>query len=285
MSYQTRNIITLSVLLLLVLAISGYWIFISYPNEIKVAMGVLDKSTKLIDQRREMDDDLRRVQGILKESAAKLANLDKQIVSRVSPQDTYRYLNEILRRIGILDFDMQFTGARTFDNFGYNIYRLSGEGDFSKIFHFVYYLENGPFIYKVRNLSLRGVESGSSAALAMPFDVEIWAYFATVDELPSIQRTLNDVSQPRIGNPFKPIIKRSLPANTRGLIEVERAALRAIVPGKAIIADHKGNIHAIREGDEVYLGYLTRINPEMGTCEFSLNKGGAARRFVLKLKF
>ena len=131
MSYQTRNIITLSVLLLLVLAISGYWIFISYPNEIKVAMGVLDKSTKLIDQRREMDDDLRRVQGILKESAAKLANLDKQIVSRVSPQDTYRYLNQILRRIGILDFDMQFTGARTFDSFGYNIYRLTGDGDFS----------------------------------------------------------------------------------------------------------------------------------------------------------
>ena len=149
----------------------------------------------------------------------------------------------------------------------------------------MYYLENGPYIYKVKGLSLRGVESGSTTALAMPFEVEIWAYFATVDELPSIQRTLSDVSSPRIGNPFKPIIKRSLPANTRGLIEVERAALRAIVPGKAIIADHKGNIHAIREGDEVYLGYLTRINPELGTCEFSLNKGGSARRFTLKLKF
>jgi len=38
----------------------------------------------------------------------------------------------------------------------------------------------------------------------------------------------------------------------------------------------------LEEGDEVYLGYVTKIVPEEGRVEFTLNKGGIVERFELR---
>lgn len=289
MSYKTRNIITLAVLLILILGISGYWILVSYPNESEVAYSLIDKSKKLVAQREEIKEQLKIVQNQIDENELKLSSLDKQIVSDITSAESYEYFNEILRKVGSLEFNLRYSGNRDAANYGYHIYKLSGEGGFREIHQFIHYLEKGPKLYKVRSVTLRGVESSgartSSGDMVLPFDLEVWAYYASVENIPLIQRTLADVPSARIGDPFRPLIKRRLPPNTRGLLEVERGELKAIVPGKALIADYKGNIVALKEGDEVYLGYLTRIQPDQGTVEFSLNKGGVARSFTLRIDF
>jgi hypothetical protein len=58
-----------------------------------------------------------------------------------------------------------------------------------------------------------------------------------------------------------------------------------VIPGKAFVADQKGRIVTLEEGDEVYLGYVTRIDPEKGAVEFMLNKGGIIERAELRIPF
>jgi hypothetical protein len=40
----------------------------------------------------------------------------------------------------------------------------------------------------------------------------------------------------------------------------------------------------LAEGDEVYLGYLTKINYDKYSCEFLLNKGGILEKITLVLE-
>ena len=100
-----------------------------------------------------------------------------------------------------------------------------------------------------------------------------------------MKRTLNNVRFASARDPFYPYIRANIPPNFDGLLEAERAELRAIVAGKALIADHTGVVHMLKPGDEVYLGYVSRINPEKNEVEFTLNKGGIIEKFVLKLSF
>ena len=69
------------------------------------------------------------------------------------------------------------------------------------------------------------------------------------------------------------------------LPEVERADLKAIVNDKVLIADVEGNIHELKEGDKVYLGYLKRIKPDDNEAHFILNKGGIVEKFSLHIRF
>jgi hypothetical protein len=115
--------------------------------------------------------------------------------------------------------------------------------------------------------------------------MEIHALYADVKDLPPIKKTLADVKVEEVKNPFVPYVYRELPPNTRGLLEVERADLKAIIPGRAFVADHTGKIHVLKEGDEVYLGYVTKIDVEKNQVEFTLNKAGIVEKFVLKLRF
>ena len=121
--------------------------------------------------------------------------------------------------------------------------------------------------------------------LILPFDMEIKAYFATVEDLQNDAKKLSDVKVATAQDPFYPSILRNLPLNTDALLEVEQASLKAIIPGKALIADNGGEIHVLREGDRVYLGYLTRIDTENNLVEFTLNKGGIIEKIVLNLGF
>jgi hypothetical protein len=66
---------------------------------------------------------------------------------------------------------------------------------------------------------------------------------------------------------------------------VERSDLKAVIPGKAFVLDQSNGIRTMHEGDEVYLGYVTRINPETGQMECTLNKGGIIEKVELSIRF
>ena len=121
--------------------------------------------------------------------------------------------------------------------------------------------------------------------IILPFEMEIWALFANVPDLPPIRRTLASVRANSVTNPFYPFIYRNLPPNIDELPEVERAELKAILKDKILIADHQGKIHELVEGDKVYLGYLRSIDGEYNEANFILNKGGIIEKFSLQMRF
>jgi hypothetical protein len=86
-------------------------------------------------------------------------------------------------------------------------------------------------------------------------------------------------------DPFSPVISSGIAANLRSLVEIERSDLKAVIPGKAFVLDQTNTIRTIMEGDEVYLGYVTKIIPEEGRIECTLNKGGIIEKVELKIRY
>ena len=58
-----------------------------------------------------------------------------------------------------------------------------------------------------------------------------------------------------------------------------------MIPGKAFVVDQKNNFRTLEPGDEVYLGYVTKLLPEQGRIECTLNKGGIFEKVELKIRY
>jgi hypothetical protein len=68
-------------------------------------------------------------------------------------------------------------------------------------------------------------------------------------------------------------------------VEIERSDLKAVIPGKAFIIDQTNTFRTLEPGDEVYLGYVTKLMPDEGKIECTLNKGGIIEQVELKIRF
>jgi Tfp pilus assembly protein PilO len=289
LTHQVRNIITLTVILLFVLLLGGYYVFMSYPKKIEVLDKKIQELQTQITALEFVAVQLEEAQKKIEEEEIKLSLIDKQIVTDVTPAQTYTYLNNVLRYSGFFKFDMIYNGVEKKKNYSQHIYNVRGEGDFSSIYKFVGYLEKGPEIYKLRKLTMRGVETTDLETqrqdLVVTYEFEILALFAQGQDLPPIKNTLDNVDFKLVKNPFYPYVKKDLPPNFYDLLEVERAELKAIMPDKAIVVDHNRNTHYIQEGDEVYLGYVKKIDEANNRVIFTLDKGGIVEDFVLELRF
>ncbi|MFQ6121009.1 MAG: hypothetical protein ACE5KE_14130 [Methanosarcinales archaeon] len=288
-SYKARNTLVLLTFLIVILIVGGYFILLSYPKKIHRAESQLKSIQQQIAVFDGVEIQFAKIQRQIKEEQNKLSNLNKQITAEVSPANTYSYLNMILKYSGVVKFDLLFAGSNSGTKYGYNVYNIKGEGSFNNIYRFIWYIERGPQIYRVKKLSLRGVESKDpeteETKLIVPFEAEIWALYADIKDLPKIKRKLSDVAVSNVRNPFYPYIMRDVPPNKNELVEVERAELKGVMPGKAFVADHNGNVHVLKEGDEVYLGNVTKIDTKKNQVVFTLNKAGIVEKFVLTLRF
>ncbi|MFZ5515116.1 MAG: hypothetical protein ACOY90_00660 [Candidatus Zhuqueibacterota bacterium] len=289
LSYKMRNTLILSAFIVVIAVIGGFLILYFLPKKsgaLQAELGRLNQQIAVLDG---IEIQYATLQRLISEEEWKLANLDKSIAPNVTSSQTYAYLNAIVQYAGDLKFDILFTEQVTSDSYGYNVYQIRGEGSFEDIYKFIWYVERGPNIYKVRNLSLRGVESSQHRAgrsnLIITFEMDLCAMFTDVKNLPQLHGDLASVVVAEFKDPFNPRVKRNLPPNTENFIEVERSELKAVIPGKAFVADHSGKVRVIQVGDRVFLGYATKIDVDKNQVEFSLNKNGKVQKFVLKLSF
>lgn len=289
MKYKTRNIIVLGIFLLLISVGGGYYNFYYFPQKIQKSKVNIQNIQEKINALQGVEEEIVQVKKLLQEQKYKLSRLDKQLTSSGSPAETYQYINTIFRYSGILKMDLLYQSSNQTDNYRYDVYKIKGEGFFPTIYKFLWYLEQGPQIYKIKKLLLRGVENreidSTRTYIVVPFEIELWALFTELEDVPSIRRTLRNVRASYVRNPFIPFIYRNLPMNSEGLLEVERASLKGILPDQAFIEDYSGEVHVVNEGDKVYLGYVSKIDAENNQVVFILNKGGIIEKFTLKLGF
>jgi hypothetical protein len=141
----------------------------------------------------------------------------------------------------------------------------------------------------MQSLNVRGVEvapkEAEEAQILVSFELVVNAFFSSVSELSSSlgERSLNPNSL--AVDPFNPTISSGIPPNVRSLIEIERSDLKAVIAGKAFVLDQNNAIRTLVEGDEVYLGYVTKIVPEEARIECTLNKGGIIQKVDLKIRY
>lgn len=289
MQFATRNSIVLGVLVVLIILIGGYWTRVHQPE----TLSSLEEQIKKLDVELNNTPDL---QNVFNTVQAELAYWEKRWNSRTKDIPTAdvtgatnAYFNSVILSSGRVNADVAYVGMKQEPKYGYNIYSLRGEAPFHSLFRFIWYLENGRRLFKFNKLVFRGTTARDPGEEephpTVQFELELRAYFTSLSELSSSVAWRDTTTTYLAHNPFWPIIRPEVPKNIEGLVEVERSELKAVIPGKAFITDQTGKSRTLSVGDNVYLGYLSKIIPEEGKVEFILNKGGISETFIMKVKF
>jgi len=277
------------VLLVLILVGGGYWTSLRQPEKLRN----IEEQTKKVDFELLNTPDLlsmyNSVQSELTEWEERWGRRTKDIPTQDVTTETNAYLNSVILSSGRIKVDVQYMGPKQEGKYGYNVYSLRGDGPFYSLFRFIWYLENGRRLFKFPKMVLREIiaqeSPGEEKSPVVQFQAEMRAYYSSIVDLSSNVAWRDTAAAFIDTNPFWPLVRPDLPKNTEGLLEVQRADLKAVIPGKAFISDSKGKLWTLGVGDNVYLGYVSKISPEDGSVEFILNKAGINETVVLKVRF
>lgn len=289
MSYKLRNSIALGILLLLIVGVGSYIRAFNLPRQAQA----IEKEVKRIDEELQntpnLINEFNDLSAVLTDTQKRWETRNKDIPPVDVTAQSYAYFSHIIDMSGPIKLDMLYTGLQSRGTYGYNIYQLRGEAPFQNLYKFIWYLENDRKLYKIQTISLKGLEIPGTMTedpkVLVTFDMVVHAYFSSVAELSSSlgERRLRPNSLNV--DPFTPVISSGLPPNSQMLVEIERSTLKAVIPGKAFVEDQSNTIRTLQEGDEVYLGYVTKIEPETGRLECTLNKGGIIEKVDLKIRY
>lgn len=291
MSYKIRNSIVLAVLIFVVSAIGSYVTFFYQPKKIEQNLKESKKIAAQLQDNSEQMMAIEQNQMKLRETMHRWNNRIKEISESDVSSQTYGYLSDIIDESGAqqLKMNLALTGTTEGATIGYNTYKITGVSEFSNIFRFLWLLENGRKLYKIKNVTFRSEEVGADSLefpqIVLQYDMDINAYFTKEKTLGMQVMRPDSTPQPIMSNPFQPSILRKTPANVRNLVDVDRISVKATANGKALVMTEDGRLVTLMVGDEVYLGKVAGIIPKEGIIEFTLNDGGIVQTKRKQIQF
>jgi len=290
-SYKIRNTIALAVIILVVSIIGIYVTMFYQPKKItQYEKETKEIVAKLQDNTEQMME-IELNQSKLRETLHRWNNRVKEISSSDVSSQTYGYLSDIIDESGAqqLKMNLSLTGTKDEGSVGYNSYKITGTSEFPNIFRFIWLLENGRKLYKIKNLVLQSSEVGADSLehpqISLQYDMDIHAYYTREATLGMPVMKPDSTPQPIMSNPFQPSVFQRTPANVRNLVDVDKVSLKATANGKALVMNEDGKLVTLQVGDEVYLGKVTNIIPRDGVVEFVLNDGGIVKTKRLQIQF
>ncbi|GJQ19928.1 MAG: hypothetical protein HBSIN02_02830 [Bacteroidia bacterium] len=290
MSFKLRNTIVLGVFFLLV---SGggfvYWFFIQ-PKQLDTAVADIRRLERELQQLPDLIEQVKNLTAQYHDLKRKYDSRSKEIPTSDITSQTYAYMSRGIDQAGFLKFNMTYTGAREFTNWGINAYLLQdGEAEFDKLYKFVYYMENGKRLYKIHALNLiqqeRIDEKTGETKKWVAFSMEVHAYYSKIPELAtSLAAKSLGISRAPF-NPFNPLILQTI-SNTAppGVINADNVEVKAVLPGKAFVL-FGNELQVLHLGDRVWRGYVSRIVPQESKVVFTLDEGGIVRRVEKQIQF
>jgi len=288
-SYKLRNSIALGILLFLILAVGTYIRAFNLPKKITALEKEIQKIDEELQNTPNLVNQFNDLSAVLTDTQKRWEGRNKDIPPVDITAQSYAYFSHLIDLSGEVKLDMVYTGTTSQTNYGFNTYVLKGEAPFDNLYRFIWYLENDRRLYKVQTIALKGLEVAPTdqeeGKVLVTFDMTVQAFFSSVSELSSSLGERQRLPNVLTADPFEPVISAGLPPNIDGLVEIERSDLKAVIPGKAFVLDQNNTIRTMHEGDEVYLGYVTRIVPDEGRLECTLNKGGIIEKVELKIRY
>jgi len=288
-SYKLRNSIALGVLLFLILAVGTYIRAFNLPKRIKTVEKEIAKIDEELQNTPNLINQFNELSATLTDTQKRWSARNKDIPPADVTSESYAYFSRLIDLSGEVKLDMVYTGSTSMGTYGYNMYALKGEAPFDNLYRFIWYLENDRRLYKIQSIALKGLEIAGTdkeeGKVLVTFDMIVHAYFSSVAELSSSLGERSISPNPLSVDPFMPVISAGLPPNLHDLVEIERSDLKAVIPGKAFVLDQSNTIRTMQEGDEVYLGYVTKVDPEGGRLECTLNKGGIIEKVALNIRY
>jgi hypothetical protein len=231
----------------------------------------------------------------LKERVDRVANLDSILASRKFniPQDLstlkfYDFVNTLSSKLSSdAKFNIEFVSTKPDKEFFLHHYKIAGTASFNDVYQLVYAIEQSKELKKVKNLTLSNyvfAQEGKNPKFLVNFQMTIAVYFSLDNRFAVTEFVENNLNARKLYDIFYPLIRTEIPPNLYELLDVQGARLLALVPEGAFLSDYKGNSFLLMEGDEVYLGYLTKIDVNKNKVKFILNKGGIIETIELYLE-
>jgi hypothetical protein len=289
-SYKIRNTIVLaSVLFLISAAGLGYWRWWQ-PRELKKNAKEMEKIEKEIIDMAGLLQKVEELDARCREIKRKYDSRSKEIPTSDYSHQTYAYMSKAIDESGFLKFDMKYEGSKAGNNYGYNMYRLEeGNGRFESIYKFIYFLENGRRLYKIKSVTMAQTELVDDLTRetnsSINFVMEIEAFYSNIEVLATslAAKSLTSVQAPF--DPFNPLIVSLMAAEAPpNEINPDRLEIKAVLPGKAF-ALYGDELIVLHVGDKVWRGSVTRINPVNGLVEFQVDEGGLFKKVEKKIMF
>jgi hypothetical protein len=287
MNKKLRSTLVLLALLFLILIAGGAYLYFVQNKDLD------EKREKLQElQAKALDPQelLAQYQDLLVQSNrldSILANREFNIPQNLSSIKFYNFVNNITN--GFSDkaqVNIEFLEQKQEKEFFYHEYKLTGFGYFNEVYNLIFAIENSKELKKVTSVSLGNLvqtKEDEIPVYLVNFTLNAKTYFSTDNRFAPATFVENNLGGPTLYDAFYPLIRNEIPPNVDELLDVQGATLLALIPEGAFIADSKGNTFLIWEGEQVYLGYLTKIDYQNSRVSFILNKGGIIEKMDLEL--
>ncbi|MCU0344390.1 MAG: hypothetical protein MUF28_11300 [Ignavibacterium sp.] len=287
MNKKLRSTLVLLALLFVILIAGGAYLYFVQSKDLD------EKRVKLQElQAKALDPQelLARYQDLLVQSNrldSILANREFNIPQNLSSIKFYNFVNNITN--GFSDkaqVNIEFLDQKQEKEFFYHEYKLTGFGYFNEVYNLIFAIENSKELKKVTSVSLGNLVKTSEDEVPVylvNFTLNAKTYFSSDNRFAPATFVENNLGSPTLYDAFYPLIRNEIPPNVDELLDVQGATLLALIPEGAFIADSKGNTYLIWEGEQVYLGYLTKIDYQNSRVSFILNKGGIIEKMDLEL--
>jgi len=200
----------------------------------------------------------------------------------------FKFVNEVSSNFSEHSYvDLQFNGNGDQGDFDSYLYNLKGTAEFNDLFKLVYAIEQSKELKKVVKGNLNNfveVDEDGFPHYLVSYNFDVTIYYSNNDDFASANYKENRLNSNPLYNIFYPLIRDEIPPNSDELLDVQTGQLLALIPDGAYISDASGKTHLLWEGDEVYLGYLTKIDYTTNEVKFVLNKGGVIEKVTLAIE-
>ncbi len=288
MNRKLKSTLGLIALLLVILIAGGVYIFVFQRGSMK------DRETKL-NELKANHYDMKELNAQLSALAKKAAVIDSVLASRkfnipqnLSSINFFNFVNNVTSGFSEdTKVDVQYTDRKQDKDFFYYEYKIAGGGNFNDIFKLVYAIEHSKELKKIKDAQLSSLlqtDKDGMPQFLVSFSLVVDVYYATNDRFATKKLVENNLNAKTVYDVFYPLIRNQIPPNVDNLLDVQGAKLLALIPEGAFLADGKGNTYLLWEGQQVYLGYLTKIDYDHNKVSFILNKGGVIEKIDLSLQ-
>lgn len=207
---------------------------------------------------------------------------------KIAQSEFFKFVNKINSQFSENSFvNVEYLGDGKAGEFSVYNYKLAGTAEFNDLFRLVYSIEQSKELKKVVNGSLTNfveVDDDGFPHYLVNYNLEVVVLYSDNDMFASANYKENRLNTNSLYNIFYPLIREEIPPNKDHLLDVQTAQLLALIPDGAYLSDASGKTQLLWEGDEVYLGYLTKIDYTTSEVKFILNKGGVIEKITLKLE-
>jgi len=283
-----KLISTLSVLalLIIILVAGGIYIFVVQRGDLSERQEKLAELNKNVYDPVELENRYQELERKSAELDSILANRKFNIPKDISSIKFYNFINSIVANFPKeTTVNVEYLRQAPDKEFFFHEYKLTGGGNYNDVYKMIYAIEQSKELKKVGKLTLTNlVKTDDEIPLFLVnFELVAQVYFSSDTRFAPAEFVENNLYTGPIYDAFYPLIRNEIPPNVDNLLDVQGARLLALIPEGAFVADNKGNTYLVWEGEQVYLGYLTKIDYDSNTVSFILNKGGIIEQVTLQL--